>query len=709
MAEGEQPTGKRPRAWREGLLTAVSLGVALLLLSLLRLAGDSQSSLFHDSVLDSILSGHLSGSALARNVVLFVLAILALHVAYGAACLLPARLSYFAWPRTKSTLKQHLLLWFIATTAWLLLSNATHFPRSSLGSPYAEALNVRFAGQTPATWVGSALLIVLAAALAAAVRKWARHVKPATMRARSGAAVLAALCVTALCAIGVAVAITRELPAASPQDHPNVVLIGIDSLREDLVAPSTSAHLMPHLEAFLSGSVAFDNAITPLARTFPSWVSILTGRSPHSTGAIVNLLPRSLVHEGDTIATRLRRAGYSTTYAIDDVRFSNVDESYGFDQRVSPPIGASEFLIGFFADTPLSNLVMNTRLGELLFPHVYANRAIATTYDPESFLTRFARETRTNQPAFLAIHLTLPHWPYTWADAPASQGDQSTRTLPDFYLNAVRRVDSQFAGVIELLRSRGILRNALVFVLSDHGETFGVPADSLVPVDDPHIVSLSARPTWGHGSSVFTPDQYRVVLAARGFGSVHFNAAPGTLIDAPVSVEDIVPTIADLLNLPGGALVSGRSLAPLLQNRADATAAFTDRIRFTETEFNPAVVATAAGEISAHGIEQAITYYRIDPVSDHVEFKPAYLKSLLYSRQYAALGTHQLVAAVPVPGEGTFQYFLFSRSGGAIQALSGAPDAAAGAEATALWQALHQEFRDVLGAANPSAQLARNH
>ena len=132
----------------------------------------------------------------------------------------------------------------------------------------------------------------------------------------------------------------------------------------------------------------------------------------------MNLLPRELIHDSESLPRVLAKAGYHTAYVTDEVRFSNIDTSYGFDQVITPPIGASEFLIGKLADTPLSNLLVNTRVAGWLFPHVYANRGAADTYDPDVFVERIDRELRTAQPLFATVHLTLGHWPYTWGGAP---------------------------------------------------------------------------------------------------------------------------------------------------------------------------------------------------------------------------------------------------------------------------------------------------
>ncbi len=138
---------------------------------------------------------------------------------------------------------------------------------------------------------------------------------------------------------------------------PTIILLGIDSLRFDEVKRGAEGLDHSHIDSFLDGALRFDNAMTPLARTYPSWVSLLTGKHPHTTGAIVNLLRPERVHVGKTLPMLLREHGYHTAYAIDEVRFSNIDTRYGFDQAVTPPIGAADFIVGTMSDTPLLNFV----------------------------------------------------------------------------------------------------------------------------------------------------------------------------------------------------------------------------------------------------------------------------------------------------------------------------------------------------------------
>jgi hypothetical protein len=145
---------------------------------------------------------------------------------------------------------------------------------------------------------------------------------------------------------------------------------------------------------------------------------------------------------------------------------------------------------------------------------------------------------------------------------------------------------------MELLERKGMLRNSLVVVLSDHGEALGLPqTDALIrgntvrEILDGYRISL-----WGHGSSVLSPHQFAAFLALRGYGSVDLPHAFHEY-DAPVSLVDIAPTALDLLGLRTSQRFDGASLRPVIAGDNQAIARFTARVRFTETGFRTPRIA----------------------------------------------------------------------------------------------------------------------
>lgn len=673
--------------WYDGLLLAQGLALLLLLLSHSRTFGDSQSVLFHDQVLDSVFAGPLWGSTLGYNLVFFTLAMVTAHALYGAACWGLSRLSMRAWPSPKTTPNQHLLLWFVIVTIGLLAHNAAVYSTSSLGEPYAEIMTPTFLGVQlgQCIWLG-ALASAGATVLVAALRWW----NAGGRLSRRWTAILVATCASwaALSAFA-----RFQMPAPFDPDHPNVILIGMDSLRADLVDDRLSPHVTPNAEAFMQAGTHFTNGLTPLARTFPSMLAMFTGRHPHHSGAIMNLLPRSEIDDAESLPRTLSRAGYQTVFAMDEVRFANIDTSYGFQQTITPPIGASEFLIEKLVDTPLSNLVINTRLGGWLFPHAHANRGVAKTYDPDTFVDRIDRELRPTRPLFFTVHLTLDHWPYTWAGSPPNAGDMTAR-WPPYYLAAAHRVDQQMGDILEVLRRKGLLQNAIVIVYSDHGETFDAPDQAVATDDNPIMQELKlARPVWGHGTSVLALDQYHIMLGVRRFGG---GSAEPARIAAPVSFEDIAPTIEDMLGVKSSARFDGRTLLPLIEGRKGAEQSFAGRIRFIETEYQmPLGMATQEGIIDPEKMREAMRVYKIDPDTDRVTVRRSLLNDLLKERHYAAIGPDYLVGAFPNLEGGGYNYLVARLQDGALRKLLGPPSTQE-TDVRALWDALQAQFGVIL-------------
>ena len=167
-------------------------------------------------------------------------------------------------------------------------------------------------------------------------------------------------------------------------------------------------------------------------------------------------------------------------------------------------------------------------------------------------------------------------------------------------------------------------------------------------------------------------------------------------IDAAVSLEDIAPTIEDMLGLKSKRAHDGRSLWPLLQGRDDAAQSFAERVRFIETEYQmPLGFATEDGKIDPDKIQEAVRIYSIDPDTDRVTVKPSLLKYLLFEREYAAVGPQYLVGAIPNYQGAGFNYLAARLSDGALRRLYSAPSPEE-PELLALWDALHSQFGSVL-------------
>lgn len=437
-------------------------------------------------------------------------------------------------------------------------------------------------------------------------------------------------------------------------EQPNIIIIGVDSLRPD------HTKFTPTIDKFLAKATDFTNASTPLGRTYPAWISILTGQYPTKNGARYDLIDPKLVRINDSLPKLLQHAGYQTVYASDEKRFSNIDKRYGFDVTLGPKIGFNDFIIGNFNDFPLSNLISNTRLGKWLFPYNYGNRGDNIVYHPSTFNqdVRHLLTKKRTKPLFLAIHFCLSHWPYVWA------GTSRKAYPPKTYVNAqklyntgLKAVDQQFANFWQDLEKQHLLDNTIVVLLSDHGEGLAFPGDRLTSasrymhdnIDQSRFAQLQRRhkqlnldESDGHGTDVLSPSQYHVLLAFRLFGSQK-NAISQRQF--PVSLIDIKPTITQLLNLASSS-VNGISLAPYILT-SDAPAP-TQRALYFESGFAPDNFSMEHFTLDDL-IQYAVTYYTVTPAG-HVQIKDSKAKAIIANKQHAILYDNWLFAVYPNHG-----------------------------------------------------------
>lgn len=141
------------------------------------------------------------------------------------------------------------------------------------------------------------------------------------------------------------------------------------------------------------------------------------------------------------------------------------------------------------------------------------------------------------RPFFAWLHLFATHTP-GYAGRMLKRRDG---TWPVRYRKAVRWVDREVGRLLEGLAARGLAETTVVVLSSDHGEGLGDNGIDL------------------HGESVFE-EEVRVPLAIRIPG------ANPAVVDAPVSLVDLAPTLLALVGAPPDPRMVGRSLVPLLRD-----------------------------------------------------------------------------------------------------------------------------------------------
>jgi hypothetical protein len=677
---------------RRGLALSVVLWLTFLILTAYTSAATLFDRIDSTDVMRAASHGAWTGT-ITFEVGWFLFVQLLLHVAFAALtwALACATASLSATARAKFAWM--VLAWFSVLAAATLAYNALWYPRTLIGAYYSGAMSTLVG-----PWSLGQCIYTLGFGLAALVATGGTalrlHRLSAVGRRRAVFSIGAALAVPAL-AIAWPHSSSSGAASSAAVDRPHIIVLGIDSLRLENLARFGGNGSTPNLDAFLADATVFRDTTTPAARTFSSWTAILTGRAPRITGARFNLAERSSVSANPTIADALRQYGYRTVYSTDEVRFANIDESYGFDDVVTPRIGAADFLVGTYNELPLASLFVNHRIGKFLFPFSYANRGVATMFHPESYVERIRREVEFDRPTFFISHLTAAHWPYYTASTPFSASKYLSEQDRPLYRVGLRTADKMFGELMEILEQKGALKNAIVVLLSDHGEALGLQSDSFF-ADTFRVEGLRApikMNDFGHGQSVLSKTQYQVLLSFRAFGPDRgFGTVP---LDVPAlaTVEDIAPTLLNMIGLSSDLLEpSGRSMLPLMgTDGAVIHPADLQRIRFTETDLS--VLPAPGGGVDEVGTARENSkFFEVDPETARLHIRPIFAPLALAYKERAAFTKHQLLAALPAgPYAHQYLYIDFEAQRGRLLMARPADDVKL-PDAQRLWDALHQQY-----------------
>jgi hypothetical protein len=261
------------------------------------------------------------------------------------------------------------------------------------------------------------------------------------------------------------------------------------------------------------------------------------------------------------------------------------------------------------------------------------------------------------------------------------------------YRIGLQTADRMFGEVLAMLERKGALRNAVVVVLSDHGEALNLPSDSFFD-DTFHVTGLGAplkMSPLGHGQSVLSKSQYQILLAFRTFGTDHA-VGNGRDLRVLATAEDIAPTLLAFLGVDAGPLTStGMSLLPAMRSttNADTAEQIARRIRFTETDL--AVLPAPGGGVDEIGTaKQNAMFFSIDPRTARLHLSSRYVPLATTFKERAAYSRDQLIAAIPAgPYAHQYIYIDFAGRHGQLLLDRPGPDTP---EAQRLWDALHEHY-----------------
>jgi arylsulfatase A-like enzyme len=367
-----------------------------------------------------------------------------------------------------------------------------------------------------------------------------------------------------------------------------VLILWTDEQRADsLAVGGDRLDLMPRCNAFAAGATAFTRAYCAQPVCTPSRASLITGRYPHQHGCIENNQP--LAAEQPTLAELLGDAvhcGYNGKWHLGDEIFPQrgfvewVSTEDGYDQYFSPDrdrAARSDYHQQLLRRGYRPGLREQfSRSFACMLPEADSKPAFQATQAID-FIQRHAE-----RPWLLSVNLLEPHMPFhscrdgQWLPAQvglpdnhlavpgedclmrnrvlaarcADPGDpwhwlavdDGWRRCRANYAGLCGLVDSQFGRILDALAASGQFDETLIIMTSDHGDQMGSHQQiaKCVPFEESIRVPLLVK----------LPGQRQ-----------------GRVVEQPVSLIDLLPTIGSVLDHPLPAL-PGRDLSPLCRGDA---------------------------------------------------------------------------------------------------------------------------------------------
>ena len=342
-----------------------------------------------------------------------------------------------------------------------------------------------------------------------------------------GSAPLSAL--VGLAALALPLVFWWLLRGSSSVSPPNLLLIVVDTLRADhLGIYGYHRNTSPNLDSMAARGIVLDAAQSVAPWTNPAIVSLFTGLYPEAVlraaphrEAIRQAIPARL----DTLAQRLKRAGYRTVALVDH-----------------PGIVPS----------------LNFAAGFDVFERLYLDSE-AGAWDLSEADYVFARvqehlQASSEAPLFVYLHVVYPHRPYE--PPPSHQSlfgagfERNRRAEREGMINMydaeIRYTDDLIGRIDRFLRDSGLATTTWMLVTSDHGEGFWEHERA------------------EHGNSMFEELLHIPMILVPPGG----RSTEPARIEERISLVDVLPTVLDIAGVGMEEPLDGQSFLGLLRGES---------------------------------------------------------------------------------------------------------------------------------------------
>jgi arylsulfatase A-like enzyme len=363
---------------------------------------------------------------------------------------------------------------------------------------------------------------------------------------------------------------TSNLPVVAA-GSPNVLVIVVDTLRADhLSSYGYSRATSPNIDRLARSGVLFENAIAPSSWSLPSHASFVTGRTVHEHG-LGNVQPMPWMGWGNaglnglpTLGEALQKQGYRTgAFSANRIYFtSNVGLGRGFVHFEDYFDSVGDCFVRTQFGREFARLYMN-RTANSKFTRAFQYFGLSAWLDKDSEgsgdyggiygirkrADEVNRETlrwvaRDRQhPFFAFLNYLDVHFGYGGpASYPKPAWDKGTTI--DEYDAGVKYTDDFIGQLLQGLDGLGVLKNTIVIVTSDHGESLGE-----------HGLSF-------HGAALYWELVHVPLIISYPSQSYPGHVPQGVRVEQPVANAAIANTILSLVSAKQNSF-SGPSLAEL--------------------------------------------------------------------------------------------------------------------------------------------------
>ena len=334
---------------------------------------------------------------------------------------------------------------------------------------------------------------------------------------------------------------------------PNIVLVGIDSLRADRVSCYGYPRLTtPHIDRFAQGGALFERTYSAYIPTTPGYGSMLTGMDLFSTQVVALRHKGPLRPEVRTLPEMLRDVGYNTSC----VGFQGNPASRGFDTYIQFP-GWGSWAEGRSPKAqnlndvaiPELNRLVKERKPFLLFLRHMDPHAPYLPPQPYERMFYHGNELNPRNKSMDPVMAFKPFCDFFASWMPPGITDKDYVIAQ--YDGAVAYMDACIQTIFTALEAHGILDDSIVVINADHGETL-----------------------YDHGCYFDHHGTYDNVLHVPLIIRYPAKVPAGLRLTGYNRQQDLVPTLLDLagidpqgLAFPAGGSFDGKSLMPMIHGQ----------------------------------------------------------------------------------------------------------------------------------------------